>query len=315
MTPRLSTAPKAAQIARRRERNSATFLFLTVSTSVALLVIAGAVYLRWQKRPAQQPPLAERRVEPRSADHRSERPSRRVIEPRPEIPRNHRPPLIVEPEPMTNVVSESPAPAPSEPAPAPETPAQPPPIQRADVERLIKALETAKTALSEQNFQFADAELAKAESIAVHPNHRAAVARLKELRGYVKQFADAVAGAAHGLEAGESFKVGTSTQVSFVEAKDDRIVLRIAGMNKTYRFDDLPPGLALALVDFKLPPGDPETKVLKGAYLLVHRRSDSETHAKARELWQQAQASGRDMSLLLPLLTENYADFLKDATE
>jgi hypothetical protein len=117
------------------------------------------------------------------------------------------------------------------------------------------------------------------------------------------------------MKAGESFKVGASTQVSFVEADTQRVILRIAGMNKTYKLNDLPPGLALALIDFKLPPSDAQSKLLKGAYLAVHKRSDTETQAKARQLWEEAATAGQDTSHLLRLLSEKHADLLKDAAD
>jgi hypothetical protein len=101
--------------------------------------------------------------------------------------------------------------------------------------------------------------------------------------------------------------------VSFVEATVDKIVLRVAGMNKTYSFNDLPPGLALALADFKLPAADPASNVSKGAYLLVHKRSDSETREKAQALWEQAQSAGTNLTHLMPSLEDNYAKLSEDA--
>jgi hypothetical protein len=76
----------------------------------------------------------------------------------------------------------------------------------------------------------------------------------------------------------------------------------------------MPPGLALAIIDSKLPAADATTKILKGAYLLVHKRADDDTKAKARELWEEAQAGGQNISRLMPLLSESYADLLKDAS-
>jgi predicted xylose isomerase-like sugar epimerase len=55
--------------------------------------------------------------------------------------------------------------------------------------------------------------------------------------------------------------------------------------------------------------------VVKGAYLLVHKRADSETHEKARSLWNDAQAAGANISHLMPFLSDSYSDFLKDVPE
>jgi hypothetical protein len=324
---RLSTAPPAALVAKRRDKSSGMFLFLTVATCVALLVLVGAAYLRLADRATPSPVIDDEADEPppprvvRRPRSRSPQP---VTEPRRQQPDGEPAPLAIEPLPplvadipaMRSVSSEDSSPAsPSTPFAAPPEPPPPPQVSRAEVQQLIKAFETAKTALAEQDFSLADAQLATADSLAKLPAQQAAAARLKEVRGYVQQFHEAVAAAVGGMKAGESFKVGASTQVSFVEGDSQRVILRVAGMNKTYKLNDLPPGLALALVDFKLPPADAQTKVIKGAYLLVHQRADSETQSKARQLWEEASAAGQDTSHLQRLLTENYADFLKDAAD
>jgi len=181
------------------------------------------------------------------------------------------------------------------------------------VQALVKALQAAKTALEEQNFKAAELQLSKAEAAAKVPKHKEAVARLKEVAGYVNQFRQAVEAAIKGMSGGESFKVGGSTQVSFVEALPDKVILRVAGMNKTYQLNDMPPGLAVALADRKLSASDPTSRIIKGAYLLVHKRADSETHDKAKTWWQEAEAAGADLSRLKPFLTDNYDELLKDA--
>jgi outer membrane biosynthesis protein TonB len=225
-------------------------------------------------------------------------------------------PLVAAPAPTAPTPAPPPVP---QPAPAPQSPPTPAPqsppeiITRDEAQALLKALDAAKAALAEQNFKAADVQLAKAESLAKLPKHREAVARLKEVSGYVMQFRQAVITAVKEMQAGESFKVGASTYVAFVEASSEKVTLRLPGMNKTYPFNDLPPGLAVAIAEFKLPENSPTSRVIKGAYLLVHKRADSETHAKAKSLWLEAQMMGANISHLMPFLDDNYADLLKDA--
>lgn len=173
---------------------------------------------------------------------------------------------------------------------------------------------TAKEALGEQNFTEANELITKAESLAKLPKHQEAVARLRQVSNLVHQFRDAVAAAVQGLEAGAVFMVGSSTQVAFVEGFPDKAILRIAGMNKTYPFRDMPPGLAVAIADMKLDGSDPVSRAVKGAYLLVHKRADGESHEKAKTWWTEAQAGGTDMAPLMPFLTDDYSEFLKDVT-
>lgn len=209
----------------------------------------------------------------------------------------------------------APAPPTPEPAPMPAPPPLPPMVTRAEVTPLIKALKAAKDALAEQNFTAANQELELAQKVAKLPKHQEAVARLKEVEGLVRQFHDAVVAAVADFDAGTVFTVGTSTQCAVVEGFSDRVTLRIAGMNKTFHFRDMPPGLALAIADFKFDTTNPVNRVIKGAYLLVSKRADDESREKAKGWWTQAQAVGVDMAHLMPFLTEDYDELLKDASD
>ncbi len=187
--------------------------------------------------------------------------------------------------------------------------------KRAKVQLLVAALETAKAALAEQNFSLADEQLHRAASLAESPKHRAAVARLAEIAGYVRQFRDAVAAAVSSMQAAETFKVPSGTEVAFVEGFADKVTLHAQGQNQTYSFRDLPPALALAIADRKLSPRHPTSAVVKGAYLAVHKQNDSRVQEKAKAFWEDAQAGGAKTAHLMPFFSDNYADFLKDTDE
>lgn len=236
------------------------------------------------------------------------------------------------PEPMTPApMPETPMPAPmpapaSTPAPEPTppptpTPTPPPPptpvpatptVTKQEVISLGKALTTAKIALGEQNFEEADKQLALAEPLAKLPEHQAKYQRLKEVADYVKQFRGAVAEAVAGLDAGATFKVGTSTMVVVVETFPDKIIIRSLGQNKTYPFQDLPVGLAVAIVDMKLDTAAPANRVIKGAYLAVDKRGDSVALDKAKAFWEEAQLGGIDTTHLMPFLSDKYDELEKD---
>ena len=66
-------------------------------------------------------------------------------------------------------------------------------------------------------------------------------------------------------------------------------------------------------VERKLADSDPASRVVKGAYLLTHRRGDSESQEKAKSLFAEAQSLGANVQHLMPLVSENYADLIKDA--
>jgi hypothetical protein len=187
-------------------------------------------------------------------------------------------------------------------------------LTRSQIEPLVKSLQAARAAIVLQDFRAADSQLTKAASLAQSKSCQDMASRLKQVSNYVKQFRAALAAAVADMHGAETFQVG-STQVSFVEAKPDAVILRTAGKNETYRFNDMPPGLAVVIADRKLAANDPMSRVIKGAYLLVSKRADSQTRAKAEALWNEAQAGGATVSHLLPFLNDDYATLLASAPE
>jgi hypothetical protein len=252
--------------------------------------------------PAQPQPMPREETTP---------PPMPAPEPTPETAPTPAPMRSPEPAPTPTPPTPTPPPTPApEPAPAP-TPA-PSTVTKADAMALGKALMMAKIALGEQNFEEADKQLAIAEPLARLPEHQAKFARLKEVANYVQQFRKAVEQSVAALEAGATFKVGTSTTVVVVETFPDKITIRSLGQNKTYPFPDLPVGLAIAISDMWLDAGVPENRVIKGAYLAVDKRGDSVALDKAKAYWEEAQLAGVDTSRLMPFLSDTYDELEKD---
>jgi hypothetical protein len=203
----------------------------------------------------------------------------------------------------------------SRPEPKPAVPLAPP--TKAEIEPLVAELKAARLALSELNFAEAKPHLAQAQALARLPAHREAATRLKGLAAHAERFQTAIADAVQGLKSGESFRVGTSTEVAFVEATPGKVTLRVSGMNRTYPLAELPVGLAMALADLKLPASDPATKLAKGAYLALHKVPDPAAKArdeeKAKALWKEAASEGAEIAELEAALNDNYDSLLKEA--
>ncbi len=212
------------------------------------------------------------------------------------------PPMVADPSADTVPAATDPIPpTPPEtvPAPAPSPVANP-----ANAAALQQALATARVALGEQNFSVAEAEVAKAESLAGTDEEKAMVARAKQLAYYVKEFRDALNSAIDGLEAGETIKVGTSTEVGFVEGDHEKLVLRVQGRNRPFEVSRLPRGLALAIADLWFDQSDPATLVFKGAYQFTHPQADAEDIKEVRTWWEEAALAGVDIQTLLPVLDD-----------
>jgi hypothetical protein len=263
--------------------------------------------------PQNLPVVAVPPISPSRPENFPNKPATPESKPLPEMRAANKPETKPEtvPEPKPEPLKpESATPEPTKPEPKPETPLAEMPTKN-ELIQLGKALQNAKAAIGEFNFAEADAELVKADTLARLPEHRSKLARLKEVAGYVKQFHDRLVQAARGMEAAESFKVGSSTYVAMIEADEKQVSLKVAGQSRTYQYSDLPVGLAAALADQKLVGTDPVSRVVKGAYVACHRGATPDNRKQAESWWDEATLGGADVKHLIPFLTDSY-DLSKD---
>ena len=171
--------------------------------------------------------------------------------------------------------------------------------------QLSSALKEARAALGTTDFAAAQAALDKAAPLAKLPEHQAAYERLKRLTGFVEEFQAALQASIETLEAGASVTVGSSTQVGVVETRSDSIILKVAGANRTYKIDDLPLGLAVALADHGQEK-TPHWLIVKGGYVLAHQDAVEDAVEKAKQWWQEAAQAGGELGDLELLLEDDY---------
>ncbi len=287
----------AAALAARRRQETRNILLLGLG-SVVVIVGALLVYAYRTANNSEDPN--------QNVAQSPTRPLTPLPEPPPPKPEPPEPP---EPPPPKPPPPKPEPPKPEPPEPEPPEPEQPEPVVKLSKEQLMdlgQALSNAKTALGKQDFDRAAAEITRAELLAGLSEHRAMTARLKEVAGYVKQFHDALALAMQDFQVGDEIMVGSSTVVIVVETGADKIVVRIAAKNVTYRLTDLPVGLALAIVDYRLSADDPVNSVIRGAYLAVDKHHAPGTLDKAKRLWEEALAKGVEIGHLVPFLTDDY---------
>jgi hypothetical protein len=307
----------------RRRQGGRAFLFASAGTGLVLIAAAVALILvanRGQPSVAEPPPatMADEKHSPLTVSAKPAAKKRPAPVEDSAIPSGgDSSPREVVPFPQP-VSAEPPTADPAATKATPAAPSPPPlPVVASPEESaaLAKVLTAAKAALAERHASEADSLIIQAESLAKTPQHQQVVARLKEVARLVEQFQAAVTAAIDGLAAGASFKVGTSSEVAFVERQPDKIVLRVAGTNKAYPLADLPAGLALGLADLKLDAADPTSRAIKGAYLLTHKTTDADAAKRDREkgkaLWEEAKAAGGDLERLMPFLTDNYGELNK----
>lgn len=204
------------------------------------------------------------------------------------------------------------------PEPKPEPKPEPAPMvrpTRQQVAELQAALKKARLALSEQSFADAEVEIAKAEKLALTPEHRALVERLRLATEHVKVFRKALAEAVSQLDAAETIKVGSSTVVAIVETFPDKLTVRVNGMNRTYSLGNIPQGLAVAILDIKRVGGQPDSRLLKAMYVATGKDADEESLATARGWLAEAQGSDSNAMSLQAFLDDNYENLVKQFDE
>ena len=185
-----------------------------------------------------------------------------------------------------------------EPAEKPVEKPKPPPIDAAKQAALKQALADVRVSLSQRDLAEAQRHLDTADANVQTPEDRAAVGRLRTLRGHLEQFWEGIRKSVEELESGEELIIGDS-RVAVVEATRERLIIK-AGVNRVFRIEELPTSLVLVLAQ-RWFAKEPSSKVFLGAFLAFDPKGDRQ---RARQLWQEAGRSGLDVQDLLPELDE-----------
>ena len=162
-----------------------------------------------------------------------------------------------------------------------------------------EALRAAFDALSSRDIASAQQHLMAAEEVAISAEQQQRLRGMQVVQKGVQSFWEAVRDGLEGL-------VGTTDElelqsgiVRVVEASPDFVILRIAGQNRRFNFESMPPGLAVILAKRWFDPNAASSKVFLGSFLLVDPQGDQD---QVRALWDQAARKGVDTDALLPLL-------------
>jgi hypothetical protein len=220
-------------------------------------------------------------------------------------------PKPVEPKPEPKPVEPKPEPKPVEPKPEPE-PKPPTPISAPELASLKMSLKNARQALFDRDFKRSTAELKKADMLVKFPAQLAALERLEQLKLYAEAFDMQLRQAIQGLEGGSEIKISSTTVLAVVEVKQDSLILRVAGRNRTYLIDELKPGIAVAIIKQSYDLNEASTWAMLGAYVGTLRTADEEDLAKATQYWQDAINKGAKLTELTKILEDDYDQLKSD---
>lgn len=190
----------------------------------------------------------------------------------------------------------------------PETPDPPTtdPPTPAELTKLADALQAAKLALTKDQYDlvaFAE-QIAAAKSVAKLPEHREMIANLESLGQYVKEYWIAVSAGLETLGGGTSIDVGGTT-IGIVEADSNKLIVRLAGQNKTYPTpQSIPPGIAKYCAEKGMNLNDPHSRAVLGAIYAVDL--DPANRARAPAYFDDAITAGVDAGKAAAALKDKY---------
>ena len=250
----------------------------------------------------------------------------KASEPKPAIPKPTEPksepatkpnskPTDPEPEPDPKPTDPKPDPKPTEPKPDPKPepePKPPTPLSAAELASLKMSLTNARQALFDRDFKRSATEIKKADMLVRFPAQLAALERLQQLKLYAEAFQMQLRQAIQGLEGGSEIKISSTTVLAVVEVKQDSLILRVAGTNRTYLIDELRPGIAVAIIKQSYDLNEPSTWAILGAYIGTLRTADEDDLAKAAEYWQDAIKRGAKLTELPKILKDDYEQLKGD---
>ncbi len=163
-----------------------------------------------------------------------------------------------------------------------------------------------RESLGNQDYEAANQQMEALQEQALTKEQQAQYVRLKTIASLAQDCQAALRAAVDGLGAAESFTVGRSTPVSFVEGGPDYVVLRISGRNQRFPFTELPAGIVIGLVDLQLDLEHPSSLAKKAAFLLLHPVSSDASIARAQSMMQSSVADENQPESLLAVFDDDY---------
>lgn len=164
------------------------------------------------------------------------------------------------------------------------------PLSDAQQSQLRALLQPLVQLLRDANVSGAKSQLSAAERLVDATSAAPSVARFATLVDYVEQFWQAYDEGLRGLE-GDEFTFG-DRRVFVVEARPQRLTLRVDGRNRRFNGRQLPPRLALAVAGRGLSRQAASSPVFESAYLIVQTPMDRDA---VLGRWETARRAGADL--------------------
>ena len=277
VTSGASAYRRRAAVAKRKRSQSVLWL----ACGAMALAVPALAYVVWSLADLQRPqvarlpaddvdrPTTADNAEPPAADTATDQDSGEpVVEP--DVPPPFVPPRHVTPANSTADPPRVTSDAVVEPTDTTDNAQEPSP---SEIRQLRETLIAAQRAMAQRDLTAAERQLDQARAGADHPTLAARVSQSETLLHYVSGFWNAADQGVAGLAAGQEI-VWREQRSIVVEADASRIVLRVAGVNRTLQSQQLPADLAALLAHRWLAADDPNSPVFIAAFHCVHPDGD-----------------------------------------
>ncbi|AMV32371.1 Chaperone protein DnaJ [Pirellula sp. SH-Sr6A] len=193
--------------------------------------------------------------------------------------------------------------------PKSDVPATPQPAETssnaANKEKWVAAMKGGREALSKTDFAAFAKAMESAVQMPMTPEMEAQQKRLDQVGQLYQMAVDAMREARSKTRGTEEITVGKNL-VNIVEVTDEAIVVRVAGKNERYSWNQLPLGLALAMSDLTLSDREPTDLAARAVYLSLAPNKTGLYDKKIKEFFDKSLGKGEIRSDLPQVFTDSY---------
>ncbi|MCU0711622.1 MAG: J domain-containing protein [Pirellula sp.] len=180
-----------------------------------------------------------------------------------------------------------------------------PPSSMAKDPNWTEAMSKARAAIKKADFETFKTEIEKALPLSKSNEQENMYKRLDQVGQLYEIAVTAMKDARKSLRGTETLTVGAG-KVNIVEVKEDGIIIRKDGDNITHAWNELPPGIAMAVSNFTLSETDPTDIAARAVYLSLSQTQNAFQEKTIQSLWEKSLGKGSIRQDLPQALKDTY---------
>ncbi len=154
-----------------------------------------------------------------------------------------------------------------------------------------EVMKATRAGLSKLDPVGSEKQIAELTPLAKTPQQKAQLATLEQAVALIRKAREGIVAGIKGMEGGETFMVGNSTELAFVEGDETHIVVHNKAKRQDFKLDAMPAGMGMALMKLKPNVIDANYSAAMGAYAMVHPKNNL-VAAEGKKLLEEAASAG-----------------------